>query len=76
MMKGQKGYLLIDAGAHSALSPRALWQRLVRWHEVSRERQVLAALSDDALKDMGLSRADVEQETHRHFWSDPLGKGR
>jgi len=76
MMKGQKGYLLIDGGAHSVLSLRALWQRVVRWHEVSRERQVLAALNDDALKDMGLSRADVEQETHRHFWNDPLGKGR
>jgi len=43
---------------------------------VSRERQVLAALNDDALKDMGLSRADVEQETHQHFWNDPMGKGR
>jgi len=76
MMKGQKGYLLIEGGAHSVLSLRAWWQRIVRWHEVSRERQVLAALNDDALKDMGLSRADVEQETHQHFWNDPMGKGR
>ena len=76
MMKGQKGYLLIEGDSRSVLSLRALWQRVVRWHEVSRERHVLAALNDDALKDMGLSRADVEQETHQHFWNDPMGKGR
>ncbi len=76
MMKGQGGYVLIGGASHSVFSLRALWQRIARWHEVSHERRVLAALNDDALKDMGLSRADVEQETHQHFWSDPLGKGR
>jgi len=76
MMKGQRGYVLIGGASHPLLSLRALWQRIVRWHEVARERRVLAALNDDALKDMGLSRADVEQETHQHFWNDPLGKGR
>ncbi|NWA27791.1 DUF1127 domain-containing protein [Pseudomonas gingeri] len=75
-MKAQKGYLLIEGGSHSRLSPRGWWQRIVRWHDVSRERQILAALNDDALKDMGLSRADVEQETHQHFWDDPMSKGR
>ncbi|MGY2200564.1 DUF1127 domain-containing protein [Pseudomonas gingeri] len=75
-MKGQKGYLLVGAASHLGFSPRALWQRLVRWHDLSRERQLLAAMSDDALKDMGLSRADVDRETHQHFWNDPLGKGR
>lgn len=76
MMKGQKGYVLIGGAAHSVFSLRALWQRIARWYEVSRERQVLATLNDDALKDMGLSRADIEQETHRHFWNDPMSKGR
>ena len=36
--------------------------------------QTLAALSDDALKDIGLNRGDVEQDRHLHFWQDPLRK--
>lgn len=43
---------------------------LCRWHE----RQLLANLSDDALKDIGLNRADVEQERRLHVWQDPLRK--
>jgi uncharacterized protein YjiS (DUF1127 family) len=35
---------------------------------------MLATLSDDALKDIGLNRGDVEQERHLHFWQDPLRK--
>jgi uncharacterized protein YjiS (DUF1127 family) len=35
---------------------------------------MLASLSDDALKDIGLSRGDVEQDRRRHFWQDPLQK--
>ncbi|KPA94627.1 DUF1127 domain-containing protein [Pseudomonas asplenii] len=76
MMKGQKGYLLVGGGARPGLSLSGMWQRLARWYELSRERQMLASLSDDALKDIGLSRADIDGETHQHFWNDPLGKGR
>nr|WP_262377319.1 DUF1127 domain-containing protein [Pseudomonas sp. WS 5411] len=36
--------------------------------------QVLAEMSDDSLKDIGLTRADVEHERHRSVWNDPLGK--
>ncbi|QXI26971.1 DUF1127 domain-containing protein [Pseudomonas vanderleydeniana] len=75
-MKGQKGYLLVDGSGRTGFALSGLWQRLVRWHELSRERRMLATLSDEALKDIGLSRADVDGETHQHFWSDPLGKGR
>ena len=40
----------------------------------ARERAQLAQLNDAALKDLGLSRADVLQEAERPFWDDPLRK--
>ncbi|AUZ45577.1 DUF1127 domain-containing protein [Pseudomonas orientalis] len=68
-MKGQK-----DRGwvARSPLS--GLVHTLSRWQALHRERWMLAGMSDDALKDIGLNRIDVEQELHRHFWEDPLRK--
>lgn len=69
MMKGQKGYVLIVKRPFSGA-----FQRVARWLALHRERQFLASLSDDALKDIGLNRADVEQERHLHFWEDPLRK--
>ncbi|MBE8591271.1 DUF1127 domain-containing protein [Pseudomonas sp. MAFF 301449] len=68
-MKGQKGYVLMVKRPFAGL-----FQRVARWQTLRHERQMLASMSDDALKDIGLSRADVEQETHRHFWEDPLRK--
>ncbi len=69
MMKGQRGYVVW------ARRPLAgLFQRVCRWYAMHGERQVLAQMSDDSLKDMGLTRADVEQERRRHVWNDPLGK--
>ena len=73
MMKGQKGYALVQ-------SERSLLERLwrsakrtgARWYELHRQRQQLAQLSDEALKDLGLSRADVYQETEQHFWRDTM----
>jgi uncharacterized protein YjiS (DUF1127 family) len=68
-MKGQKGFVLM------AKRPLAgLFHRIVRWQTLRHERQMLAGMSDDALKDIGLNRADVERESHRHFWEDPLRK--
>jgi uncharacterized protein YjiS (DUF1127 family) len=34
----------------------------------------LAMLDDLALKDLGLSRSDVLQESERPFWDDPLAR--
>ena len=51
-----------------------LFQVFVRWQTQHHERQLLATLGDDALKDIGLNRADVERERHQHFWQDPLRK--
>jgi hypothetical protein len=38
------------------------------WHRARRHRRELAALSDHMLRDIGLSRADVEREALRPFW--------
>ncbi len=59
--------------------PRSLWSFLVpgaerafavllQWQERSAQRHHLAALEGRHLKDMGLSRADVEKETRKPFW--------
>ncbi|MEC9483591.1 MAG: DUF1127 domain-containing protein [Halomonas sp.] len=50
---------------------RRLLRRLRRWQQVRHERQQLWRLSDAMLKDIGLSRADIEREARRPFWDDP-----
>ncbi len=39
------------------------------WIERSRQRRQLAVLNDAALKDIGLTRADVRMEIEKPFWS-------
>jgi uncharacterized protein YjiS (DUF1127 family) len=77
-MKGQKGYAIASVWPRQAVSlgalAKAVWRQFKRWHELARQRRQLAALNDAALKDIGLSRADVMQETERPFWDDPLAK--
>jgi uncharacterized protein YjiS (DUF1127 family) len=41
---------------------------LLTWHERSRERRHLRSLSTHMLRDIGLSRADVEGEAGKPFW--------
>ena len=48
--------------------------RISRWYQPSRERACLRQISDAALKDLGLSRADIEAESHRAFWDDPFNR--
>ncbi len=75
-MKGQKGYVLVL----KTLSDESVLQRwwtsavkqIARWRKLHYERIQLASLSDDALKDIGLSRADAYEEINRPFWDDPL----
>lgn len=52
---------------------RATARRTKRWQALYRQRQQLGSLSDEMLKDIGLSRADIEPEVRRPFWDDPLG---
>lgn len=42
------------------------------WREVARERRQLAQLDGRMLKDLGLTRADVEREAGRPFWDVPV----
>ncbi|MGE8504662.1 MAG: DUF1127 domain-containing protein [Pseudomonas sp.] len=74
-MKGQKGYALAQAIHFERLpSLVGVWRMLRRWWQLARERGQLARLDGAALKDLGLSRADVLQEAERPFWDDPLSK--
>jgi uncharacterized protein YjiS (DUF1127 family) len=41
---------------------------LFRWHERARQRRELYALDDRMLKDIGITRVDVEREAGKHFW--------
>ena len=50
------------------------WLQLRRWWQLSEQRRKLALLDEHALHDLGLSRADVIQESERPFWDDPLAK--
>ena len=75
-MKRQKGYVqayrLQRSGTDSILLlPRTVWKKLVRWQQLYHQRQQLAALSDEMLKDIGVSRADIETESRKPFWMDP-----
>lgn len=45
-----------------------LANRVLLWQELARERRHLHSLDDHMLKDMGLSRSDVEREAARPFW--------
>ena len=40
------------------------------WRRRARERRLIAALSHEQLKDMGLSRADAWREAQKPFWRE------
>lgn len=46
----------------------ALVNALLDWQERNRSRILLGRLDDRALRDMGISRADVDYETAKPFW--------
>ncbi|MGW7774848.1 DUF1127 domain-containing protein [Pseudomonas machongensis] len=71
-MKGHVGFTHTPFSLGQLLA-QAL-ERLLRWQQLYRQRWQLASLSDDALHDLGLSRADTLQEVERPFWDDPLRK--
>jgi len=75
MMKGQKGYVLVQArGSFTERAFKSVKAHISRWYELHRQRGQLAKLSDEALKDLGLSRADVYRETEQHFWNDTMNR--
>ncbi|WP_433736385.1 DUF1127 domain-containing protein [Pseudomonas putida] len=71
-MKGQHEHPAVEAHSHHLVSD--LLHKFSRWYELHRERELLASLSDEALKDIGMSRADVEHESVKPFWNDPMHK--
>jgi uncharacterized protein YjiS (DUF1127 family) len=55
----------------SAASPRLLTNlvsQVVQWQERARSRHLLQQLDDRMLRDVGLSRSDVDRECAKHFW--------
>lgn len=46
----------------------SLFQVLLTWQERERQRRHLQGLDERMLKDIGLSRADVENEATKPFW--------
>jgi uncharacterized protein YjiS (DUF1127 family) len=49
-------------------SAAVLIEGVLGWFERVRQRRHLGELSDHMLKDIGLSRADVEAEIAKPFW--------
>ena len=77
-MKGQKGYALVNRARFQSRHPlellRAAGRQLYRWWQLAEQRRRLAMLDEAALKDLGLSRGEVQQESERPFWDDPLNR--
>ncbi len=52
-------------------APRAVFPSLRAAIALHRSRRALAALSDDALRDVGLDRAQARAEAARPLWDAP-----
>ncbi len=46
----------------------AIVDRVIDWQERARSRVLLGRLDDRMLRDMGISRADVDLEVTKPFW--------
>jgi uncharacterized protein YjiS (DUF1127 family) len=54
-------------GAPRRVRPNLL-SRFRDWRERARGRHLLLQLDDRMLRDVGLSRSDVDRECAKHFW--------
>ena len=45
-----------------------LFDRVIEWQERARSRVLLGRMDDRMLRDMGVSRADVDFEVTKPFW--------
>jgi uncharacterized protein YjiS (DUF1127 family) len=45
-----------------------LLSQFLGWRERARSRHLLLQLDDRMLRDVGLSRSDVDRECAKHFW--------
>ena len=46
------------------------WSKAKEWRQIAQQRRELRGLSDEILKDIGISRSDADFEANRHFWDD------
>lgn len=61
---------------HFGVMLQRLGKSLARWDQLNEQRRQLRELDGHMLKDIGLSRADVERIAGRRwFWEDPLMTG-
>lgn len=69
--RNSRSELRIEANVRKDISlfARAI-ARIHLWMELSRQRRELAQLSDEMLKDIGLSRVDALRMANRPFWDD------
>ncbi|MBD9481605.1 DUF1127 domain-containing protein [Pseudomonas sp. PDM14] len=77
-MKRQQGYAIAHSAAGSQLhfstihkAVAAAVRQLRRWWQLAQQRHRLALLDEHALKDIGITRAEAEQEAQRPFWDEP-----
>lgn len=49
---------------------RRVLHMLAAWHARAQQRHNLAMLSDHTLKDIGLTRLDVERHVRKPFWRE------
>lgn len=59
---------LLGMGRRLGFLIRAIWRQIKRWHQLADQRRILANLSDEALGELGLIRAEVEQDSEPPFW--------
>lgn len=62
------GRVIDQLVAVSAAGAMAVVLKLLAWQRASRERMHLASLPNEILKDVGLTRADVEAEIRKPLW--------
>lgn len=55
-------------GAVLARAVTRFVETALAWHERAAQRRALMAMDDRTLKDIGISRADVEMEICKPFW--------
>ena len=48
----------------------ALYDAVLRWQERAEQRHRLGEMPEYLLRDMGISRADVDYETSKPFWRE------
>ena len=58
----------VQAPRSRAARAAAVIDRVFLWQERIAERHRMRGMTDHELKDIGLSRADIEQEAGKPFW--------